>query len=77
MSEQSRSVFRHCVGLAKELEAADRLEEEEAVLRALSVYLDALPAIADGSCRHVVEGMLSKLSPRVRVRTGQLPRSIG
>ena len=66
VSIQSQMVFRHCVGIADELEADNRLEEAESVLRSLSLYLDVLPATSDASCKHTVEGRLNRLSPRVR-----------
>lgn len=54
------------MALAKGLEVDGRMEDGVAVLRALAVYLDSLPAFPDGSCRRMTENHLEKMSARMR-----------
>jgi hypothetical protein len=66
MSSQSQDVFRRCMEVVGELEAEHRDEDSVAILRALAVYLDALPAFPDKSCKARVDGHLLKTYGRVR-----------
>lgn len=66
MSSQSQDVFRKCMEVVGELEADKRDEESCAILRALSAYLDVLPAFPDKSCKGKVDSHLVKTYARVR-----------
>lgn len=68
MSEENRRVYVHCMSIADELVLQHRHKEADAVLRALQVYLDALPATSDGSCRSTTERKLEELSALIRIR---------
>jgi hypothetical protein len=63
---QSQDVFRRCMEVVGELEGQKRDEDSTAILRALSFYLDALPAMPDKSCKAKVDGHLAKTYARVR-----------
>jgi hypothetical protein len=67
-SAQHRDVFSRCTGLAKELEQQGRLEDSVAVLRALSVYLDAFPAMPDASCQSMTRKSLDLAGSALRAR---------
>jgi hypothetical protein len=68
MSMQSIDVFRRGMEVVGELEAEKRDEDACAIMRALSVYLDALPALPDKGCKANVDGHLAKTYGRVRER---------
>lgn len=63
---QNQEVFARCMDLAKGLDSEGRTEDAVAVLRALGVYLDGLPATPDASCKHMTYSYLEKLSAKVR-----------
>lgn len=63
---QSQDVFRRCMEVVGELEGQHRDEDSCAILRALSFYLDVLPAMPDKSCKANVDGHLAKTYGRVR-----------
>lgn len=63
---QNMDVFARCTELAKELDAGGRTEDAVAVLRALGVYLDSLPATPDASCKKMTFNLLDKLSAKSR-----------
>jgi hypothetical protein len=66
MGMQSVDVFRRGIEVVSELESQKRDEDAVAVLRALSAYLDVLPALPDKSCKANVDGHLAKTYGRVR-----------
>lgn len=72
--QQSKEVFRRCMDVAKELDSGGRAEDGTAVLRALQVYLDTLPAFPDGSCKNTTRGLLEKMGARARESQPKLPR---
>jgi hypothetical protein len=74
MSLQSIEVYRRCWGLVQELEKEKRLEDSVAVLRALSVYLDVLPAMPDRSCRGTVDRRLATTYALVREKESKEKR---
>jgi hypothetical protein len=68
MGLQSVNVFRRGIALVNELEANQRDEDSEVVLRCMSAYLENLPALPDKSCKATVDGHLIKTYARVRER---------
>lgn len=71
---QSIDVFRRGMEVVGELEAEKRDEDACAIMRALSAYLDVLPALPDKSCKSTVDGRLLKTYARVREKEAKARR---
>jgi hypothetical protein len=64
-SSQSSEVLRRCISVSKDLEACGQRANGVAVLQALQVYFDILPAFSDASDRDWVSGILGRMAGRL------------
>jgi hypothetical protein len=70
LSAQNVAVYHRCHAVVDELLEEKRYEAAEGVLRALSAYLDVMPAYADGSDRHETEEKLANVVGALRASKG-------